>query len=284
MVTLPHRADTGFSSMSPCARTVAIGGIGAIGLTIAEWLDRNSGALQLAAVSARDLGRAQEKVASFKHPPLVVVPGDLSKHDIVVEAAPADAFDSIAIPAVEAGRTLIVASVGALLSRPEMIGLARRTGAKIMIPSGALAGLDGIRGAAAGRIETVILETRKLPSALAGAPYLMQRSIDVTKIVTPTCVFRGNALEAASGFPANANVAAALALAGIGAVRTTVEIWADPNALRNTHKITVDADCGHFTIEVQATRSARNPRTSQLAPQSIIACLQSLYAPLKVGG
>jgi aspartate dehydrogenase len=254
-----------------------------MGFAIAEWLDRNPASLLLEAISARNLERAQEKVALFSRPPRVVTPKELARFDIVVEAAPASVFESIAVPAIEGGCTLVVASVGALLIRPELIKLARQTGAHIIVPSGALAGLDAIRGAAVGRIESVTLETRKLPSSLAGAPYLMQRDIDVSKITTPTCVFRGNALEAASGFPANANVAAALALAGIGAQRTRVEIWADPNVSRNTHKVSVDADCGQFTLEVQAVPSETNPRTSRLAPQSIIACLQSLNTPLKVG-
>ncbi len=86
------------------------------------------------------------------------------------------------------------------------------------------------------------------------------------------------------GFRANANVAAALALAGIGPLRTQVEIWADPNVTRNTHTVRVDADCGRMTLCVESTPSKTNPRTSRIAPQSLIACLQSLDTTLKVGG
>lgn len=258
--------------------------MGTIGFAIAEWLDGYHGGLQLAAVSAKNLERARSRVAHFRRPPPVVTPAELAASAVVIEAAPASAFDEIAIPAIESGCTLIVASVGALISRMHLIDLARRTGAHIIVPSGALAGLDAIRAAAIGVIDSVTLETRKLPAALAGAPYLARPGMDLGSITLATCVFRGNALEAAAGFPANANVAAALALAGIGPLRTQVEIWADPCATRNTHIVRVDADCGRLTLCVESAPAQANPRTSRIAPQSLIACLLALDATLKVGG
>jgi aspartate dehydrogenase len=266
-------------------QSVAIGGLGAIGFTIAEWLDRHSEkSLRLDAVSAKDLDRARLKVAKFAKPPRVVAAEDLGESQIVVEAAAADAFEDIAIAAIDRGRTLIVASVGALLTRMDLIERAGRSGAHIVVPSGALAGLDAIRAAAIGCIDSVTLETRKRPAGFAGAPYLVEHRIDVFAITRATCLFRGNALEAARGFPANANVAAALALAGIGAERTQVELWADPDVAHNTHLVKVAADCGRLTLQVESLPSATNPRTSRIAPQSIIACLRGLSATLKVGG
>ena len=267
----------------PLKRTVGIGGLGTIGFAIAEWLDGYGGDLELAAVSAKNLERARSRVAHFRRPPTVVAPAELAASAVVIEAAPGAAFDEIAIPAIESGRTLIVASVGALISRMHLIDRARRTGAHIIVPSGALAGLDAIRAAAIGVIDRVTLETRKLPAALAGAPHLVRNGIDPQSITQATCVFRGNALEAAAGFPANANVAAALALAGIGPLRTQVEIWADPGVTRNTHTVRVDADCGRLTLCVESTPSKANPRTSRIAPQSLIASLLALDTTLKVG-
>lgn len=268
----------------PLKRTVGIGGLGSIGFAIAEWLDGYGGGLELAAVSAKNLERARSRVAHFRQPPAVVAPAELASSAVVIEAAPGASFEEIAIPAIDSGCTLIVASVGALISRMHLIERARRTGARIIVPSGALAGLDAIRAAAIGVIDSVTLETRKLPAALAGAPHLERHGVDPQSIIEATCVFRGNALEAAAGFPANANVAAALALAGIGPLRTRVEIWADPGVACNTHTVRVDADCGRLTLCVESAPLKANPRTSRIAPQSLIASLLALDTTLKVGG
>ena len=103
------------------------------------------------------------------------------------------------------------------------------------MPTGALLGLDAVRAAAEGPIESVTIETRKPPLSLMGAPYLQKHGIDVMDLTQPLLVFEGNALDAAAGFPANVNVAAALALAGIGPVRTQVRIWADPGLPQHPH-------------------------------------------------
>ena len=264
-------------------RSVAVGGLGAIGYAIAEALDRGIEGFRLLAVSAKDLERARIKISHFAHPPRVVPAEALAEAQIVIEAAPASVFDSIATAAIERGRTLIVASGSALLSRMHLIDRARRSGAHIVVPSGALAGLDAIRAAAVGRIDSVTLVTRKPPAGFAGVAYLERQQVDVNSIVTETCLFRGNALGAAANFPANANVAAALALAGIGPERTLVEIWADPRVTHNTHVVQVAADSGWLTLQVQAIPSVANPRTSRIAAQSIIACLRGLHGTLKVG-
>jgi aspartate dehydrogenase len=263
--------------------TVAVGGLGAIGFTVARELDRQPQGLMLQAVAATDRARAMARVADFRRPPQVVEPAALADADVVIEAAPAAAFESIALPAIERGRILIVASAGALLARLHLLEHARRTGARILVPSGALAGLDAIRAAAQGDVTSITIETRKTPAGLAGAPYLSRHGIDVARIVEPTRVFSGNALEAAEGFPANANVAAALALAGIGAERTRVEIWADPSVARNTHVVRVEADCARLTFYIESVPSAANPRTSRLAPLSVLACVRALATTLRAG-
>jgi aspartate dehydrogenase len=264
-------------------RTVAIGGLGAIGLVVAEALDRNPQGVRLVAVCAADQERARDRVSRFRRPPAVVGAAELAQADIVVEAAPAAAFDQIVVPAIDKSRIVVVASVAALLPRMHLIDQARRTGASIIVASGALAGLDAIRAAAEGVIESVSLETRKSPAGLAGAPYLQRHGIDVHTVATATCVFRGTALEAADGFPANANVAAALALAGIGPERTRVEIWADPFVERNTHTVRVDADSVRLTLCVESVPSSANPRTSRLAALSVLALIRGMTSQLKVG-
>ena len=136
----------------------------------------------------------------------------------MVEAAPAAVFETIASAAIEAGRIFVPASVGALLPRMHLVRRAQETGARIVVPTGALLGLDAVRAAAEGRVDSVTIESRKPPRGLEGAPYLVQHGIDVSGLTAPKRVFEGNAFDAAAGFPANVNVAAALALAGIGPV------------------------------------------------------------------
>ena len=264
-------------------RTVAVGGLGAIGLEVAHALDRGIPGLRLLAVAAGEPARAASRVAGFRTPPSIVDAARLAAADIVVECAPSTVFDSIARPAVAQGRVLVPCSAGALLDRMDLVAAARASGARIVVPTGALLGLDAVRAAAEGDVSEVVIETRKPPAGLAGAPYLVQHGIDLADLAAPRCVFDGSAREAAAGFPANVNVAAALALAGIGPERTRVRIWADPTIIRNTHTIRVEAAAARFSMTIEGVPSETNPRTGRLTPLSVLACLRGLVATLKVG-
>ncbi len=264
-------------------KTVAIAGLGAIGLPLARALDNGVDGLRLIAVSARDAAKAHANLTSFRSVPRLARLDEMAEADIVVEATPAAAFERVALPAIEAGRILVPASVGALLPRMHLVRLAAQTGARIVVPTGALLGLDAMRAAAEGPVESVSIETRKPPGGLAGAPYLEKHGIEVLGINEPLLVFDGNAFDAAAGFPANVNVAAALALAGIGPARTRVQIWADPAMTRNVHTIRVEADAARFTMTIENVPSADNPRTGKLTALSMLACLRGLVSPLKVG-
>lgn len=263
--------------------TVSIAGLGAIGLPLARALDNGVDGLRLMAVSARDADKARANLQTFRNPPPIVSLTELAEADIVVEATPAALFERVAIPAIEAGRIFVPSSVGALLPRMHLVRLAQRTGARIIVPTGALLGLDAVRAAAEGPIESVTIETRKPPNGLVGAPYLDKHGIDVLAMTEPTIVFEGNALDAAAGFPANVNVAAALALAGVGPVRTRVQIWADPTLTRNVHTIRVEADAARFTMTIENVPSESNPKTGKLTALSLLACLRGLVSTLRVG-
>ncbi len=263
---------------------VAIAGFGAIGRVVAEHIDRGVDGLALAAVSARDTARAEKAMAGFAQPaPVLPLSRLWEAADIVVECAPAALLREIAEPALTAGRTLVVLSCGALLDNFDLVDLAHRQGGRILVPSGALLGLDAVQGAAVGTIERVHMITRKPPNGLDGAPYLVERNIRLAGLTEARCVFTGTAREAARGFPANVNVAAALALAGIGPDRTTIEIWADPGVTRNTHRIEVEADSVRLSLQIENVPSAENPKTGRLTPLSVIALLRKLASPLAIG-
>jgi aspartate dehydrogenase len=263
---------------------IAIAGLGAIGAKVARRLDEGIEGLELAAVAGRDIARTQAAVAGFARPPQVVPAARLGEEaDVVVDCAPGPQLGEIAEPALDRGRIVVTANAAALLDRMDLVDRARARGGRIVVPTGALLGLDAVRAAAEGRIDSVTMITRKPPNGLAGAPYLVQHGIDVMSFAQSTRVFAGSAREAARGFPANVNVAAALSLAGIGPDRTRIEIWAEPTSGRNQHTIEVEAEAARFTMTIAGVPSAENPRTGRLTPLSVIACLRGLVSPLRIG-
>lgn len=262
---------------------MAIAGFGAIGRKVGERLDEGIPGLRLAAVSARNVKRAADIVAKYrKQVPIAPVEKLIEFADIVVESAPAEIFAEIAEPVVRAGKTLVVISVGALIAHPEIIELAKKTGARILVPTGALLGLDAVQAAAEGNIESIRMISRKPPTGLMGAPFLTEHGIDLHGITEPLKLYEGSAREAVKGFPANLNVAAALSLAGIGPDRTTIEIWADPQLTRNTHTITVVSDSAEFSMTI-ANIPSENPKTGRITALSIIAALRKLGGSIRIG-
>lgn len=264
---------------------LAIAGLGAIGLKVARTVDAGGiPGMTLAAVAARDAGKARRTLAGFRSIPPLVPLADLAGHaDIVVECLPSALFAQVAEPTIEAGRIFMPLSVGALLDHMHLVDRARATGARILVPTGALVGLDAVRAVAEGTIETVSITTRKPPAGLAGAPLLAANGLLVDNLNEPLLVFEGSAREAIKGFPANVNVAVALALAGIGPDRTRVAIWADPTVTRNTHTIEVVSDTSNFTMTIAGLPSLETPATGRVVPLSVIAALRRLTAPLVVG-
>ncbi|MBF2713187.1 aspartate dehydrogenase [Agrobacterium vitis] len=265
--------------------TVAIAGLGAIGLSVARAIDQGRvPGFRLVSVASGNTAKARAALSDFAAPPPVrETAEELVDAEIVVEAAPAATFLDIARPAIAAGRTLIACSGGALLRHFYLVDEADQHGARIIVPTGALIGLDAVRAAAQGTIHSVLIETRKAPRGWLGAPFLTERTMSLDNLEVPLCIFEGNALEAAIGFPANVNVAAALAMAGIGPERTQIRLFADPHVERNTHRIEVEADVARFSMTIEGVPNPENPRTGLLTPLSVIACLRGLKDTLKVG-
>ena len=174
-------------------------------------------------------------------------------------------------------------SVGALLSHWDLVDRAAETGARILVPSGALLGLDAVRAAREGEFNSVTMVTRKPPAGLAGAPHLVNNNISIDNLTEPKLVFEGTAREGAKGFPANVNVAAALSLAGPGPDNTRLQIWADPTVERNTHKIKVDANSASFEMQMYSIPTSDKPATGRIVALSVIASLRAQTATLVVG-
>ena len=254
-------------------------------MTLARHVD--SGAIPgmvLSSISARDEARARERVADFANAPKIMSLGALAEDAaIIVECVPAAHFMEVAEPALLKGRIFMPLSVGALLDHMELVDLAKENGGRIMVPTGALIGLDAVRAAASSGITSVKLVTRKPPSGLMGAPHVVENGISLENLTEPKLLFSGTAREAAKGYPANLNVAAALALAGAGPDATHVEIWADPQATRNSQSVTVTSQGADFTMTIGNVPSDDNPRTGRITAHSVIAALHRLTSPLVVG-
>jgi len=262
---------------------IAIAGLGSIGKALARKLADGVPGIELACVAARDEEKARGWLDEEGIEVPIVALDDFPAHaDLAVECAPAAILDKICRPMLTAGKQVMVLSCGALLPRPELLDLAKANGGRIIVPTGGLLGLDAVAAANEGTINSVRMTTRKPPNGLAGAPHLVKNGISVEGLNEAKLVFSGTARDAAAGFPANVNVVAALAMAGIGPDRTMIDIWADPTKTRNCHVIEVDADSASFTLSIENVPS-ENPKTGKIVALSIIATLRKLTAPLRVG-
>jgi aspartate dehydrogenase len=281
VIERPAMADTAANRRDN--QRVAVVGLGPIGRKVVQALDKGIDGLVLAAVSVQEPAKHHDFLARLSKPPAILpIDGLADIADLVIECAPARLVRSIVAPFVSRGKTAVVLSAGALLENEDLIALARQNGGQIVVPTGALIGLDAMTAAAEGNILSVRMVTRKPVNGLVGAPYLVANNIDIERITEPLRVFEGTAREAAKGFPANLNVAVALSLAGLGPDRTRLEIWADPTLTRNVHRMEVDSDSARFSMSIENIPS-ENPKTGRITALSVIAYLRKQRSPLRVG-
>jgi len=209
----------------------------------------------------------------------------IERCDLAVEAASQAALPEFVPKALARGRDMLIMSVGGLLGREGWFRQANERGCRIYVPSGAIAGLDGIKSASIGKIESALLTSRKPVAALKGSKYVVDRDLPIDSYKEDTVIFEGLAEEAARVFPATSNVAASLRLAVDPAVPVPVRvrIVAVPGGNENVHEIRVQGEFGRLTVKVENVPSKTNPRTSQLAAFSAIATLKNLTRSLRVG-
>jgi aspartate dehydrogenase len=263
---------------------IAIAGLGAVGMPVAKWLDSGVDGLKLVAVSAANIERAKNRVAEFITPPPVLSLSDLAMAaDVVIECVPPAYFSELCEMTLKAGRIFMPLSVTSLLPNMDLIDLAHANNTKIIIPSGAIVGLDAVRAASYGTIHSVVMKTNKPPKSLRDAKFVVDQGIDLDIITQPLMLYSGTVSEAASMFPANVNIAVALAFAGIGPKKTLYEIWADPGVDRNSHMVTVDADSSWFQISIAGVPSIETPGTGKLTALSVMATLEGLVSSFRIG-
>lgn len=204
---------------------------------------------------------------------------------LIVEAAGQEAVRLYGSEALMTKRDLLVCATGAFTDDSLFEGLtalARQYRQRLIIPSGAIGGIDALASAALVGLDEVSVVTRKPPIAWAGTA--AEEMVNLDSITAdPVCLFEGPAREAVIKFPQNVNVAATLACAGVGLDRTTVRIYADPTINRNFHEIHFTGRSGSFKIEVCGNPSPDNPRTSALTGYSVIKTIRNLTSPVIIG-
>ena len=260
-------------------KKIGLLGCGAIGTQIALAID--SGKIPAILTHVYDSSQvvATELVSKLNTKPEIVENSHLlSSHpvNIVVEAASQDAVKDVALSVLQNKRDLMIMSVGALLDESiyDILSDACKDFQKtIYLPSGAIAGLDGLKSVK-DELESLSITTTKHPRSLKGAKFFENSEINLDTVSSTTTIFEGTAKEAVSLFPANINVAALLSLSGIGSEKTNVKIVADPNTNKNTHHIEAAGKFGKMTFTIENFPDPSNPKTSRLAILSAIETLR----------
>ncbi len=203
--------------------------------------------------------------------------------DLVVECAGHQAVRQYGEAVLSQGRDLAVVSIGCLADAQlfdQLTAAAKNNGRRLLLPTGAVAGLDGLQAARAAGLDKVLYTGRKPPAAWKGTA--AQDLLDLDSIVEPQTFFTGSAREAALAYPQNANVAATVAIAGIGFEETKARLIADPTVDGNIHHIEAHGATGRFEITLEGRPSPLNPKTSMLAGYSVIRLIEDQMATVVI--
>jgi aspartate dehydrogenase len=264
--------------------SVGLIGYGGIARDVVAALRQAGGGIKISAALCRP-GQAARACAALSSIDIVESLDDLlaRRPSIVAEVAGQQAVAQHGPAILRRGCDLLVISVGAL-AEPGLLeslkAAARDGNSRVLLPAGAIGGIDAIASMRVGGLDRVRYRSRKPPAAWRGSP--AEKVADLDKMASRTVLYRGTAGEAALLYPQNANVAAAVALAGLGFDKTEVELVADPDAPGNVHEIEAEGSAGHFAIQLQGKPSRTNPKTSALAALSVARALLNLGAAIVI--
>ncbi|CAH1655136.1 L-aspartate dehydrogenase [Hyphomicrobiales bacterium] len=264
--------------MSSEPARIALIGLGAIGRTLAARLTQQGEDFALAALLRRPApGAALAHITPFLSLEALIA----WRPRLVVECAGHEAVREIVPPILSRGIPVVIASVGALADGgilAQVRNCARAGGVKAGIVSGAVGGLDALAAARYAGLESVTYVGRKPPRAWEGTP--AADLVDLDKVSEPVAFFEGCAGEAATAYPKNANVTAAIALAGVGFERTRVKLLADPTLSANAHEIVAEGAFGSFRIRLENAALPENPRSSLLSALSLEHAVRRSIEPI----
>jgi aspartate dehydrogenase len=261
-------------------RRLAIIGCGSIGTSVAGFLDRKlAEKIEVTSVFDVEPGQVAKIIKTLHHSkPSAAksIEAAVKRADLVLETAAGEVVGAVVQAAAAAGKDAVVLSIGGFLADPSLISLADKAGINLYLPSGAIAGVDGILAAATGKITSLTLTTSKPPSGLKGT------SADEKASDRRTVLFEGSPREAYKKFPRNINVAATLLMAS-HYPRIKVKIVLDPAIKRNVHRVELESDICRMTVELENIPSRDNPRTSAMAIASTNAFFLKMFSGLKPG-
>lgn len=264
---------------------LAIVGFGAIGQELAQVL-RADADLRITQIvtTPQSIDRVRPNAARLAPRALVLSELDASpayRPDLVVECAGHAAIVSHVVLALQAGIPCVVASVGAL-ARPGLFArledAATHGRTRVQLIPGAIGALDALDAARIGGLDRVLYCGRKPPRSWEGTP--ASQACDLSRLLAPCVVFEGSARDAAMAFPKNANVAATVALAGLGLDRTEVRLIADPGVDRNVHRLEAWGAFGHLEFQIENLALRGNPKTSALTVYSLARAVRNASAHL----
>jgi len=265
---------------------VLIIGCGSIGTVIARAADRMDD-VESVLLYDIDNSKAEQLAASLKNSEVLgTVDFRDTEADLVIEAAGQKAAKDMVPSALENGMDAMIMSVGAFADKgfqDRCYSAVSKFDSIVLIPSGAVAGVDALKGAGRAKLELVKLTTTKPPKGLTGVKYLQDKGVIVEEIKERTTLYSGPASQAVQYFPANVNVAATISLAGIGFERTQVEVVCDPTASVNSHHLFAKGDFGEMEATTRNLPSPDNPRTSYLASLSATSTLKEYIDRVWIG-
>ncbi len=265
---------------------VGILGCGAIGSRIAKSI--KSECEDKAVVSALFDINPAKAVALQKHLPTKKIVKKsyldlLGSCDLMVEAVNAPDTNQLVRQALSAKKDVLVMSVGKFIDGESILKLAQKEGARLLIPSGAIAGIDAIKAASLRPISRITLTTRKPIYGFADNAYVQARCINLSQIKKETILFEGNVKEAVKCFPQNINVAATIALASGAKDKLRIRISTSPEFKVNSHEIEVIGEFGRLITKTENVVCPDNPKTSYLAVLSAVQALKQYFQEVKVG-
>ena len=199
------------------------------------------------------------------------LPADI---DLMIDCAGHAALAAYGPPILRRGIDLVTVSLGALADPALFETLetsAKQGGARLLLANGAIGALDCLQSARIGGLDQVTYAGRKPPLGWIGSPAETKLRLDTLTEITEH--FTGSARQAALEYPKNANVAAAVALAGTGLDDTKVRLLADPTVATNVHEIRAKGEFGNFSFQIQGHPLPDNPRSSALAAMSVVAAV-----------
>ncbi len=257
-------------------KTVIIG-LGAIGRMVIDGLTENGSGVRLCGAAVRP-ARATEareqlapEVAVFTSVEEVIS----AQPDMVAECAGQAALRQYGEALLEAGIDLMIVATGALADgayRARLLAAAETGSARLHVPSGATAGLDGLGALKAGGLEKVTYISTKPSHAWKGTP--AEWNFNLEGLKKKTVIYEGRAEAAALDYPQNANLAATIAMAGAGFDNTFVRLVADPDAVVNSGRIEAKGAFGDMLMEMRGKSMPDNPKTSAVTALSLIHTLK----------